>query len=95
MSGVQIKTSSAVGRDCELSCMYKDSKVPMTSSTEARKKNCMTLKSITVERKRNYHGEKKKKQMQITTAVNIPQHCVKRPHVTKEIKGKGEAAYEK
>lgn len=33
--------------------------------------------------------------MQITTAVNIPQHSVKRPHVTKEIKGKGEAAYEK
>ena len=32
VSDVQIKTSSDVGRDCELSCMYKDSTVPRMSS---------------------------------------------------------------
>ena len=32
VSDVQIKTSSYVGRDCELSCMYKDSTVPRMSS---------------------------------------------------------------
>lgn len=32
VSEVQIKTSSDVGRDCELSCMYKDSTVPKMSS---------------------------------------------------------------
>ena len=32
VSDVQIKTSSDVGRDCELSCMYKDITVPNMSS---------------------------------------------------------------
>ena len=32
VSDVQSKTSSDVGRDCELSCMYKDSTVPRMSS---------------------------------------------------------------
>lgn len=34
VSEVQIKTSSVVGRDCELSCMYKDSTVPKMSSVK-------------------------------------------------------------
>ena len=41
VSDVQIKTSSDVGRDCELSCMYKDSTVLRMSSVI-----CIFVKNI-------------------------------------------------